>query len=153
PPKPRAEIGVRMLSMDAAQVLLPLILAIAPFGSGADEPLPADPAAEKDSSLPTAAFKTPDGQIKFQQALKKISEEDYPGARDLLVQVQKEAAGPEDKKTVQGILDDCRLGPEIEAARAQMAKKDERGALNRLEKLLREHPKTTLRPKAEKVIR
>jgi hypothetical protein len=137
-----------------AVLLAALFLSFPGATPAGEEKSPGDPgAAEGDASLPTAAFKTPEGQIKFQQALKKVSEDDYAGAKELLAGAQKEAVGPEDKKTVQGVIDDCRLGPEIEAARSLMAKKDERGALNKLEKLLRDHPKTCLRPKAEKIIR
>ena len=110
-----------------------------------------EPAAQVERKLPK--LKTPEAETRLKKALESFDAEKYTDARTVLGGLLKDATGPDDKKIIQALIDDTKLGTELETAKGQASKKDERKAITRVEKAIKLNPTSTLRPKAERFIR
>jgi len=110
-------------------------------------PVPAAPAPAE------PRFKTPAAAERFREGRRRMESEDYTGARTIFSSCLKDAEGPEDRKRINGLIDDTRLGVEIAAARKMVDRKDEKRAIARVEKALKAHPSSSLRSTAERFIR
>jgi hypothetical protein len=122
---------------------------------------PEDPAPDPPGSRPEVevskpappALKTPQAEEKFREGVQKLEAEEYAGARTILTACLKDASTPADRKAIQALIDDARLGLEIEAARKMAEQKNEKRAIARVEAALKANPQSPLAPKAEKFIR
>ncbi len=101
---------------------------------------------------PTPKLKSPQASEKLQEGLSQIAAREYAKARTTLNGVVKDAATPEDRKLLNALIDDTKLGSELEEARAMAERKDERKAITKVEKAIKAYPGSALRPLAEKFI-
>jgi len=146
-----------MMSWLTATLFLPLV-----FAAPQDAPEPAEPKVEPKSAPKADAapatprampeLKTPQAGEKLQDGLKKIETGEYSAARTVLSGILKDAATPADRKLLQGLIDDTKLGSEIDAARDMVKRKDERRAIQRVERAIKTYPESALRPEAERFI-
>jgi len=116
--------------------------------AGPDEKGQASAVKEK----PAPKLKTPQASEKLQEALSQINSREYSKARAGLNSILKDAATPEDRKLLSGLIDDTKLGSELEEARTMVDRKEERKAITKVEKALKAYPASAVRPQAEKFI-
>jgi len=116
----------------------------------AGEPEKGQASAIKDKPAPK--LKTPQASEKLQEATSQINSREYSKARIGLNSILKDAATPEDRKLLNGLIDDTKLGSELEEARAMAERKEERKAVSKVEKAMKAYPASALRPQAEKFI-
>jgi len=118
------------------------------FDPEAGRPLAAEP-AEKPA---VPEMKTPQAAEKLKEAMGKLEARDYAGARTILAACLKDAAAAKDRKIIQGLIEDAKLGAEIEAARKMADGKKEKKAIARVEAAIKKSPESFLVPAARKFI-